>query len=183
MDDLNEKTRKTNYVYQGKILKLREDQAEMPDGQICDREVVEHPGGVGIALEDEEGKFFFVSQWRYAQKEVTLEYPAGKREGTEDDLHTAMREIVEETGYEGTDWQYLGLLYPTPAYDSETIGMYYAKKGKFLGQNLDDDEYIHVSRLSLDEITDQIVAGKIHDAKTVAMTFLVKEKKRRGELK
>lgn len=70
--------------------------------------------------------------------------------------------------------------YPTPAYDSETIGMYYAKKGKFLGQNLDDDEYINVSKLSLDEITDQIVTGKVHDAKTIAMTFLVKEMKAKG---
>ena len=182
MNDLNEKTLKKTYMYQGKILKLREDEAEMPDGQVCPREVVEHPGGVGIALEDEDGKFFFVTQWRYAQEQVTLEYPAGKREEGEDDLNTAKREIIEETGYEGKDWKYLGLLFPTPAYDAETIGMYYAKKGKFIGQNLDDDEYINVSKLSLDEITDKIVTGEVHDSKTIAMTFLVKEKKNRGEL-
>lgn len=183
MDDLNEKTLKKESVYQGKILNVRKDQAQMPDGQVCDREVVEHPGGVGIALEDEDGKFFFVTQWRYAQEKITLEYPAGKREAGEDDLNTAKREIIEETGYEGNDWQYLGLLYPTPAYDSETIGMYYAKKGKFLGQHLDDDEYINVSMLTLDEITDKILAGEVHDAKTIAMTFLVKEMKAKGIIK
>lgn len=180
MEDLNEKTLHQNYLYKGKILKLREDKAEMPDGQVCDREVVEHPGGVGIALEDEDGKFFFVTQWRYAQETITLEYPAGKREAGEDDLKTAQREIIEETGYEGTDWQYLGVLYPTPAYDSETIGMYYAKKGNFLGQHLDDDEYIHVSKMTLDEITEKIIKGEVPDSKTIAMTFLVKEMKKKG---
>ncbi len=180
MSDLNEKTVAQSYVYEGNIVKLREDKAEISDGSVVDRVVVEHPGGVGIALEDEDGKFFFVSQWRYAQSEVTLEYPAGKREEGEDDLNTAKREIVEEVGYEGTDWKYLGVMYPTPAYDSETIGMYYAKKGAYKGQHLDSDENINVSKYSLDEITDMIVDGKIHDAKTIGMTFLVKENKKKG---
>ena len=180
MSDLNEKTVAQSYVYEGNIVKLREDKAEISDGSVVDRVVVEHPGGVGIALEDEDGKFFFVSQWRYAQSEVTLEYPAGKREEGEDDLNTAKREIVEEVGYEGIDWKYLGVMYPTPAYDSETIGMYYAKKGAYKGQHLDSDENINVSKYSLDEITDMIVDGKIHDAKTIGMTFLVKENKKKG---
>ena len=180
MNELEEKTLTKHYVYTGPIVNLREDTAEMPDHSVADRILVEHPGGVGIALEDENGKFFFVSQWRYAQSEVTLEYPAGKREKGEDDLTVAKREIAEETGYEGTDWVYLGTIYPTPAYDSETIGMYYAKKGKYVGQHLDQDEHINVSMLSLDEITDKIVKGEVPDAKTVSMTFLVKEMKSRG---
>lgn len=182
MSELKEKTIAQSYVYEGTVVRLREDKAELCDGQIVDRTVVEHPGGVGVALEDEDGKFFFVSQWRYAQGEVTLEYPAGKREKGEEDLLTAQREVIEETGYEGTDWKYLGLMYPTPAYDNETIGMYYAKKGRFVGQHLDSDENINVSKFSLDEITDMILQGKIHDAKTIGMTFLVKENKERGNI-
>lgn len=182
MSDLNEKTISQNYVYKGNIVNLREDKAQLIDGNIADRVVVEHPGGVGIALEDEDGKFFFVSQWRYAQSEITLEYPAGKREKGEDDLNTAKREIIEEVGYEGIDWKYLGLMYPTPAYDSETIGMYYAKKGKYVGQHLDIDENINVSKYTLDEITEKIISGQIKDAKTIAMTFLVKEMKQKGLL-
>lgn len=182
MKKLEEKTLSKKYVYEGNVVNLREDKAEIADGDIVDRTVVEHVGGVGIALEDEDGKFFFVSQFRYAQQEVTLEYPAGKREKGEDDLDVAKREVVEETGYEGKDWKYLGLMYPTPAYDSETIGMYYAKKGEYKGQHLDDDENINVSKYSLDEITEMIVNGEIHDAKTIGMTFLVKENKERGNI-
>lgn len=182
MKKLEEKTLSKKYVYEGNVVNLREDKAEIADGDIVDRTVVEHVGGVGIALEDEDGKFFFVSQFRYAQQEVTLEYPAGKREKGEDDLDVAKREVVEETGYEGKNWKYLGLMFPTPAYDSETIGMYYAKKGEYKGQHLDDDENINVSKYSLDEITEMIVKGEIHDAKTIGMTFLVKENKERGNI-
>ena len=101
MNELEEKTLTKTYVYEGPVVNLREDTAEMPDHTIANRTLVEHPGGVGIALEDEEGRFYFVSQWRYAQSVVTLEYPAGKREKGEDDLAVAKREIAEETGYEG----------------------------------------------------------------------------------
>ena len=183
MRNLEIKTKTKNYRFHGQILNLREDTAETPDGQLVSREVVEHLGGVGIALEDTDGTFFFVEQWRYAQEKVTLEYPAGKREPGEDDLSTAKREIVEETGYEGTDWVYLGEMCPTPAYDTETIGMYYAKKGKYLGQHLDADEYVHIQKYTLDEITDKIVQGEVPDAKTIGMTMLVREFKQRGKIR
>ena len=58
MHDLTQKTRKKDIIFEGQILRVRKDEAEMPDGQIVEREVVEHPGGVGIALEDEDGKLY-----------------------------------------------------------------------------------------------------------------------------
>ena len=172
--DLKEKTISKEYVYHGLILNVRKDEAETADGQRVPREVVEHPGGVGIAMEDEEGKFFLVTQYRYAQEAIMTEYPAGKREPGEEPLITAQREIVEETGYEGKDFFYLGQMAPTPAYDSEIIHLYYARQGAFVGQHLDDDEDLNVSKMTLDEITAKIVKGEITDAKTIGMTFLVR---------
>lgn len=177
--DLKEKQLSADYKFRGHIINVRVDEAEMPDGQKVAREVVEHPGGVGIAMEDEEGRFFLVTQWRYAQEQVTIEFPAGKREKGEDDLLTASREIIEETGYEGRDFVYLGTMIPTGAYDSEQIGMYYARQGRYVGQHLDSDEFIGLSKCTLQEITDRIVNGEIMDGKTIAMTFLVKEMKER----
>ena len=182
MKDLSEKTIGTQRIYEGNIFTVRKDEAQMPDGLIAEREVVEHRGGVGIALEDEDGKFFMVAQYRYAQKCVTLEFPAGKKEVGEDPLTTAKREIAEETGYEGTDWFYLGKMFPTPAYDSEVIDLYYAKKGAFMGQHLDEDENLNVSRHSLREIEDMITDGKIPDAKTMGMALLIRTNKERGRI-
>ena len=172
MHDLTQKTRKKEIIFEGQILRVRKDEAQMPDGQFVEREVVEHPGGVGIALENEDGKFFLVRQWRYAQEQETLEFPAG----------TAMREIVEETGYEGCDWKYLGSMMPTPAYDTEVIELYYARKGAFRGQHLDSDEDLDVAAYSLEELTDAVLAGKLRDAKTMYLTLLLRELKARGEI-
>ena len=171
MHDLTQKTRKKDIIFEGQILRVRKDEAEMPDGQIVEREVVEHPGGVGIALENEDGKFFLVRQWRYAQEQETLEFPAGKKEKGEDPLMTAMREIVEETGYEGCDWKYLGSMMPTPAYDTEVIELY-----------LDSDEDLDVAAYSLEELTDAVLAGKLRDAKTMYLTLLLRELRARGEI-
>ena len=176
-----EETLKKEYKYNGHIIRVRLDEAKTPDGNTVPREVVEHPGGVGIALEDEEGKFFMVTQYRYAQEKIMIEYPAGKKEPGEDPLETARREIIEETGYEGVDFVRLGQMVPTPAYDTEVIDLFYAKTGEFLGQHLDEDEYLNVSRMSLEEITEKIITGEITDAKTMGMTFLVQEYKRRTE--
>ena len=175
MKEIKETALTKQTVYDGHIIRVRLDEAQLPDGSTAPREVVEHPGGVGIALEDDEGKFFFVTQWRYAQEKIMLEYPAGKKEPGEDPLTTAKREIIEETGYEGENFVKLGSLVPTPAYDTEVIELYYAKQGKFVGQHLDADENINLSKLSLDEITAKILSGEVDDAKTVAMTFLIRE--------
>ena len=60
-----EKTVRKNYVYQGKILSLRNDDALLPDGRACKREIIEHSGGA-CALYVENGKALFVKQYRYA---------------------------------------------------------------------------------------------------------------------
>ena len=177
--ELNEKTLTKEYMYRGKVVNMRRDKAELPDGQIVDREVVEHPGGVAIALEGDDGKFFLVKQWRYAQEKVLMEFPAGKKEKGEDPLDTAKREIVEETGYEGNDFVFLGEMVPTGAYDSEVISMYYAKQGAYRGQHFDDDENLQLCRMDLDELTEEIINGKIPDGKTMAMVLLIKEMKKR----
>ena len=98
--DMIEKTKEKNYKFHGKVINLRTDLATAPDGSEVYREVVEHPGGVAIALEDEDGTFFMVTQYRYAQEKILLEFPAGKKEIGEDPMDTAKREIIEETGYE-----------------------------------------------------------------------------------
>ncbi len=175
MDKLKEKTIKKEVVYDGHIIQVRKDEVELHDGSKADRELVIHPGGVGIAIEDEEGKFFMVKQYRYGQSKTMIEFPAGKKEKGEEPLTTAKRETVEETGYEGKDFIYLGSLVPTPAYDTEVIELYYAKQGEYKGQHLDDDEDLEVFKMSLEEITEKIVSGEIQDAKTIAMTFLIQK--------
>ena len=78
--DLIEKKLSTKPLIQGKIVNLRHDQVELPNGKTALREVVEHPGGVCIAARLDNGEFLVVDQYRYAHQRVFTEFPAGKRE-------------------------------------------------------------------------------------------------------
>ena len=112
MDVLEEKVVRKNYVYQGKILSVRSDDALLPDGKPCKREIVEHSGGVGI-LYVEDGKVLLVKQYRYAFGKSIYESPAGKLEKGEDPALAAKRELSEEAGIEAREMKHLVTYYPT----------------------------------------------------------------------
>lgn len=76
--DLTERTLSSETVYQGKIVTLLVDQAELPNGMQAKREVVLHPGGVAILPLDRDGNVTLVQQYRYPFHQLLLELPAGK---------------------------------------------------------------------------------------------------------
>ena len=161
-----EKTVSKNYVYQGKILSLRNDDALTADGKPCKREIVEHSGGACV-LYEENGKLLFVKQYRYAYGEELLEIPAGKLEKGEDPMETAKRELEEEAGVRANRLELLFVLYPTPAYTNEKIYIYRAYEGERVAAHLDEGEFLSVLWLDKDEVLELIKRGEIKDAKTL----------------
>ena len=167
-DNLREEQLSSEYFYKGKIINMRRDKALLPDGSEAFREVVEHPGGVCVAALTDEREVLFVRQFRYPYFEEVLEIPAGKRDPGEEPLDCGKRELKEETGAEASEWICLGELYPTAAYSDECIIMYLAKGLTFGDRHLDDDEFISVEAIPLGTVVNDILAGKISDAKTQA---------------
>lgn len=168
--DLKEKTVRKNYIYQGKIVNLRCDDAELPDGRLCKREIVEHPGGAAVLCIEGEN-VVFVRQFRYAYGEELLEIPAGKLERGEDPMLAAQRELEEETGFIA-DLSPLTVLYPTPGYSNEKIYLYAAKNVRRGNRHLDADEFLDVVELPAKEALSLVKSGVIRDAKTIAALLL-----------
>ena len=163
---LIEKTVSQEMIYQGKIINLRRDKAELENGRIATREVVEHPGGVCIAALTPENELLFVRQFRYPYSEVLLELPAGKRDRTEAPLECGKRELQEETGAIGTGYLSLGKLYPSPGYCGEIIHLYLRRVESFGSQNPDEDEFLKVERIPLNRAAEMVLNNEIPDAKT-----------------
>ena len=161
-----EKTVRKNYIYQGKILSLRCDDAVLQDGTACKREIVEHSGGACV-LYIENGRVLFVRQYRYAYGEEVLEIPAGKLEKGEDPKTTAIRELEEEAGIRVKDAELLFVLYPTPGYTNEKIYIYRASAGEKVSAHLDEGEYLDVVWLPIEEVKKALQKGELHDAKTI----------------
>ena len=168
-----EKQIDTKRIYEGKVVNLRVDKADV-GGMEVTREVVEHPGGVAILALNDDGKVMCVRQYRYGQQKEMLELPAGKLERKEDPFETGKRELQEETGYKANHWTFLGEFVPTGAYLEEKIWMYYATELTYVGQHFDEDEFIEAEMYTLDELTDMILNKEIIDGKTIAMVLKVK---------
>ena len=164
--NLEEKTVRSNIVFQGNILKVHNDDALRADGKPCTREYIEHPGGA-CALFVKDGKILLVRQYRYAYREETLEIPAGKLNPGEAPDVTAARELEEETGYKAARVEHMYTMYPTPGYTDENRA-YAAEEGE---SHPDDGEFVAARFYPVEEVKDMIERGEISDAKTIIAVF------------
>ncbi len=163
---LEERTVRKNYIYRGKIVNLRCDDAQLPDGRPCRREVVEHPGGAAV-LCVRDGKVALVKQFRYAYGEAIYEIPAGKLNEGEDPCLAAARELEEETGLIAQTLVLRFVLYPTPGYTNEKIYIYEALGVREGAQHLDEGEFLNVEYVPVKTVLSWIEKGELHDAKTI----------------
>lgn len=163
---LDEKTLSVEEIYNGKIIRVTKEIAELENGEKAVREIVHHSGGVCVLPIDGDGNVYFVKQFRYPYKTVLLEIPAGKREEGEIPLECGARELKEEIGAQSKNLVSLGRLYPTVAYDTEVIYMFLATDLTFGDNHLDDDEFIDVVKMPFEKAYEMVLKDEIPDAKT-----------------
>lgn len=172
--NLTEQLLSRREIYHGRIIDVQVDTVSLPNGNTSTREVVRHPGGVGILALDDEDCAVLVEQYRYVFGRTLLEIPAGKREPGEDPLTTAQRELREETGTEATHWQPLGAVLPSPGCYGEVLHLYLARDLTFGATHPDADEFLQVRRLPFDTLLARCLSGEIEDGKTVAAVLKAK---------
>ena len=164
--DFKEHTLSGEYLYKGKILKLKKDVVRLPDGKESVREVVEHSGGSAVYCE-KDGKVLLVKQWRYPYKEEVLEIPAGKLNPNEDPELTAIRELEEEGGIKASKVKKVFDIYPSPGYTDEIIRIYKAEEFVETKAHLDEDEFLSALWIEKSELRKMLENGEIKDGKTV----------------
>ncbi len=164
---LREKQTASKLMFDGKILHLYLDDICLPDGKPAEREVIRHIGAVCVIPVTEDNMVVMERQYRYPVDEVILEIPAGKLDSREEDPEeAARRELREETGYTAGKLTPLGKFYPACAYSDETIWMYLATELTKGQRQLDEDEFLEVELIPLEELVRQVLAGELPDAKT-----------------
>jgi len=162
-----EKTLNTKEIFKGKIIHVHVDDVELENGKSGLREVVDHPGGVCVAAVTKDRELLFVRQFRYPYHEVCLELPAGKLEPGEDPAEAIKRELKEETGCTGRNWQFMGNLYPSPGYCGEIIRLWMCEVDREGSeQELDEDEFVECERIPLSTAVEMVMNNEIPDAKT-----------------
>ena len=165
---LEEKTMKSEKIYDGKIVNLRIDTVELPDKKYSKREIVEHPGSVAIIALTEDNEILLVEQYRKSVERTVLEIPAGKIEIDEEPSETAKRELEEETGYKADDIEYLLECYSSPGFTDERIYLFFAKDVKKISDEIGvDNEKLSLIKVEYNEFLKQIKRGQIMDSKTI----------------
>lgn len=176
MNQYEEKTLTGETIYEGKIITLRVEEVELPDGNKAQRELIRHPGAVSIIPITEDGKLVLVEQYRKALERTLIEIPAGKIDPGEVPEVTAVRELEEETGYGAKEFTYIQSFATSPGFANEVIHLYLARdlypiENPAAG---DEDEFIGLMEVTIEQAEEMVASGKIFDAKTAFAILYVK---------
>ncbi len=170
--DLTEKTIESRRIFEGRIVNMRVDTVELPNGRTSTREVVEHRGAVAIVPMLDHETVVLVRQYRQPVGGTLLEIPAGTLEKGEEPFDCASRELAEEIGYHPEKLTKMFHSYLAPGYSTEMLHTFLAEDLKRVGENRDADEFMEIVTMSLTDAVEMIRSGEIIDAKSICGLLL-----------
>jgi len=154
----------------GRIVRIRTDTVQMPDGDLAPREVIEHPGAVAVLALDEADRVLLIRQYRHPVGALLWEIPAGLRDvAGESPLVTAERELLEETGYRAAEWHVLADHFSSPGIISERLRIFLARgltrvpesERSYVPEH--EEAHLVVAWLPLDAAVARFLAGDLHN--------------------
>ena len=162
--------RASRVLTRGRIVTVRSDTVELPDGQLVEREVVEHPGAVAVLALDEQDRVLMIRQYRHPAAATLWEIPAGLRDvAGEPLLETAERELLEEAGYRAGSWHILADYLSSPGITTERLRIFLARDltmvpaGEREYVRQDEEAYLTVAWVPLAEAVQGALSGDLHN--------------------
>lgn len=157
------KTLSQRYLIEKPWLTARVDKVELPTGAVIDEYyVLEYPDWVNTIAITKEGKFVFVRQYRYALGKTVNELCAGVIEKGEEPMAAARRELMEETGFGGGNWQEWMTISANPSTHTNLNHCFLATDVELLSeQHLDEGEDVQVRIFTRQEVEDMLQKGEV----------------------
>jgi 8-oxo-dGTP pyrophosphatase MutT (NUDIX family) len=164
---------KSEDTYKGRVISVRVDDLRMPNGdttELVSREVVRHPGSVGVIGLDDQDRVLLIQQYRHPVGHRLWEPPAGLRDvDGEPTWRTAARELAEEAGYRAREWHTLVDVFTSPGMTDERVRIFLARGLTEIPEEESDFERIHeeagmpVVWVPLDEAVAAVARGQVHN--------------------
>lgn len=153
--------------FEGILIDVSHMTVRLPDGRTALREIVHHKGAAAVVPVDDEGYVYLVRQHRVVNDMLMWEIPAGKLDSSEEAALTcAVRELEEETGLRAKKMELMSHIVTTPGFCTEKIGLFLATGLSQHDTHLDEDEFLQVTRIPLEEAVNRVMSGEFRDAKT-----------------
>ena len=158
------KTINTTNLIQTHYVSVNRATVQLPDGMtIPDFYTVTIPDASGVVALTSDNKILLKTEYRYSQQTDLIEFPAGTFDEDESDpLVVAKRELLEETGFESSDWTYLGSTVESSSKLTNQMHLFLAKNCvRVSGQHLDVAEHLDVMLMDLKTAVDMVMCGEI----------------------
>ncbi len=178
----------TTQRFAGHVIAVQTDLVRMPDGATVERDVVVHPGAVGVIVLDDRDRVLLVRQYRHPPRRMLWEPPAGLLDTDavgQTPYENAARELYEEAGFRATEWLSLVDLFTSPGMSDEAVRLYLARgvtevaeDERHVGHHEEAD--MPYSWVPLDEAVDKILAGELHNPLTVSGVLAAAAARARG---
>lgn len=153
-------------LFKGRVVELSIERVRLPNGSVCELELIHHRGAAAVVPVDHDGQVLLVRQYRHATGGWLLEVPAGKLDGELPEA-CAAREVEEETGHRPGRLTPMGWIWTTPGFTDERIWLFLATNLEAGRQALQADEALTVERMPLAEAVAMAARGEIEDAKSI----------------
>lgn len=157
-----------NAFRSGRVIDVRTDEVRMPDGATATRDVVVHPGAVGVIALDHQGRVLLLRQYRHAVRRRLWEPPAGLLdEPHEDPLAAARRELFEEAHCRAERWNVLVDLFTSPGMSDEAVRIYLARDVREADEprydRVDEEAELVLRWVPLEEAVVAVLSGALHN--------------------
>ncbi len=179
MKDLSWKTISKEYLFHDSWFTIRKDTCETIEGKIISPYYVyEFPEWVAAVAITEDGKLILERQYRHALGLTNYEIPGGCIDETDANPEAAIaRELLEETGYTFSHYEFLGKTSANPSTNNNWMHIFLATGGKLMkAQELDHNEEIEVHLFSMDEVKKMLRENRIIQSMHVTALFYALEK-------
>jgi len=167
--------KRSKTIYRGKRITVTRDIVLQPNGETAMREVVKFANAAACVPLTKKREVVLIKQFRHPAGGYLYEIPAGILAEGEKPVRCAAREVEEETGLRARKMTFLGKIHPSPGVCTEVIYLFLAEKLEKSVQNLERGEDIKVRKVTLRKALQMVRDGKITDAKTICVLFLLQE--------
>lgn len=170
----------------GRVISIRSDTITSPSGESLRRDVVVHPGAVGVICLDEQDRVLLVSQYRHPIGHRLVEPVAGLLDVEDEDYRdAAARELFEEGAVRATTWHVLVDSTSSPGMTSEAIRIYLARgvtdvaaADRYVGHG--EEAHMQISWEPIDDLVESIMAGRLHNPVMIMGVLAAAHARRNG---
>jgi 8-oxo-dGTP pyrophosphatase MutT (NUDIX family) len=162
-------------LLRSRMVTVRTDKVRFPDNSLAEREVVTHPGAVGVLALDDADRVLMIRQYRHPVGRLLWEIPAGLRDVRgEAPWRTAQRELAEEAGYRARDWHALIDYFSSPGYSTERLRIFLARDLEIIPEAERDfvpeheEAQLLTDWVPLAEAVRLVLAGELHNGPAAA---------------